>query len=150
MVLKSKKACLLALLLNLIYCSGIGQDLRLWYKQPARQWEECVALGNGRLGMTPDGGVDREEIVLNEISLWSGSAQDANNYDAYKHLPEIRRLLLEGRNDEAQAIMEKNFICAGAGSGSGNGAKVPFGSYEVLGRLAMNFTYGQQGSGPSV
>jgi len=146
MVLKSKRACLLALLFNLICFYGIGQDLRLWYKQPARQWEECVALGNGRLGMTPDGGVDREEIVLNEISLWSGSPQDANNYDAYKYLPEIRQLLLEGRNDEAQAIMEKNFICTGAGSGSGNGAKVPFGSYEVLGRLAMNFTYGREGA----
>src|ERR1700742_3771535 len=88
-------------------------NLKLWYRQPARQWEECVPLGNGRLGMTPDGGVEKEEIVLNEISLWSGSVQDANNYDAYKFLPEIRKLLLEDRNDEAQQIMEKNFICKG-------------------------------------
>jgi alpha-L-fucosidase 2 len=117
------------------------EDLKLWYRQPARQWEECVPLGNGRLGMTPDGGVEKEDIVLNEISLWSGSAQDANNYDAYKFLPEIRKLLLEGKNDGAQQIMEKNFICKGGGSGSGNGATLPFGSYQVLGTLTIRSTY---------
>jgi alpha-L-fucosidase 2 len=119
-------------------------DLKLWYRQPARQWEECVPLGNGRLGMTPDGGVQKEDIVLNEISLWSGSVQDANNYDAYKFLPEIRKLLLEGKNDEAEQIMEKNFICKGGGSGNGNGARLPFGSYQVLGTLTIRSTYSQK------
>ncbi len=47
-------------------------------------------LGNGRLGMMPDGGVENEHVVLNDITLWSGSRQDANNYDAYKYLPQIR------------------------------------------------------------
>ena len=138
-----KRSITLVFLLISVQNVGFSQNtqLKLWYKQPARQWEECVPLGNGRLGMTPDGGVEKEDIVLNEIGLWSGSPQDANNYEAYKYLPEIRKLLLEGKNDEAEQIMEKNFICKGAGSGNGNGAGVPFGSYEVLGKLTLHFTY---------
>ena len=41
------------------------QQLKLWYKEPAKIWEETLPLGNGRLGMTPDGGVAKEKIVLN-------------------------------------------------------------------------------------
>ena len=89
--------------------------LRLWYNKPASQWEETLPLGNGRLGMTPDGGVMKESIVLNDITLWSGAPQDANNYNANKKLPEIQKLLLEGKNDEAQSLIDKDFICTGKG-----------------------------------
>src|ERR1700733_2553540 len=83
---------------------GIAQTvpLKLWYDKPASQWEETLPLGNGRLGMMPDGGISKESIVLNDITLWSGAPQDANNYNAYKSLPEIRKLISEGKNDEAQ------------------------------------------------
>src|ERR1700749_2252580 len=84
---------------------GQNRPLRLWYDQPAGHWEETLPLGNGRLGMMPDGGVTKEKIVLNDITLWSGASQDANNYEAYKKLPAIRLLLLQGRNDEAQALI---------------------------------------------
>lgn len=110
--------------------------LRLWYSQPADQWEATLPLGNGRLGMTPDGGVATENIVLNDITLWSGSEQDANNYDAYKSLPEIRRLLFEGKNDEAQQLVEKNFICRGPGS-AGN----QWGCFQMLGTLKLALSY---------
>ena len=65
---------------------GQKEPLRLWYDKPAAQWEETLPLGNGRLGLTPDGGVTEEKIVLNDITLWTGAPQDANNYDAYKSL----------------------------------------------------------------
>ncbi len=113
-----------------------GKALKLWYDKPASQWEETLPLGNGRLGMMPDGGVGKENIVLNDITLWSGAPQDANNYEAYKSLPEIRELLSEGKNNEAQALIDKNFICKGIGSGG-----VPFGCYQVLGNLALKFNY---------
>ena len=51
-------------------------------------------LGNGRLGMMPDGGVDREHIVLNEISLWSGMEADYGNPDASRSLPAIQQLFI--------------------------------------------------------
>lgn len=118
-----------------------SEPLRLWYDKPAQRWEETLPLGNGRLGMMPDGGVEKETIVLNDITLWSGAPQDANNYDASKHLPEIRTLLLAGKNDEAEALINKNFVCKGEGSGRGSGANVPFGCYQVLGELQFNFKY---------
>jgi len=122
-------------------CFGQEKNLKLWYDKPAQQWEETLPLGNGRLGMMPDGSVTDENIVLNDITLWSGSPQDANNYNAYKSLPQVRQLLLEGKNDEAQAIVNRDFICRGAGSGNGNGAKEPFGSYQVLANLHLQFSY---------
>src|ERR1700744_942892 len=113
------KKCLLIASATLLSLAGQTQPrpLRLWYDRPASQWEATLPLGNGRLGMTPDGGVEKENIVLNDITLWSGSEQDANNYEAYKSLPAIRQLLFEGKNDEAQQLVEKNFICVGPGSG---------------------------------
>jgi alpha-L-fucosidase 2 len=140
---KNTFSFLLALLCTMISSACLGQDrdLNLWYNKPARQWEETLPLGNGRLGMMPDGGVFNEGIVLNDITLWSGSPQDANNYGAYKRLPEVRRLILEGKNDEAQAIINKDFICRGAGSGNGEGANTPFGSYQLLANLHLKFSY---------
>lgn len=120
-----------------------GQDnLRLWYAQPAGKWEETLPLGNGRLGMMPDGGINKEKVILNDITLWSGAAQDANNYQAYKSLPQIRKLIMEGKNDEAQALVNKEFVCTGKGS-----ASVPFGCYQVLGELQIDFNYNGLTSG---
>lgn len=135
------------LIITVIVIAGILQcqaqeNLRLWYKQPAKNWLECVPLGNGRLGAMPDGGIWKENILLNDITLWSGGPQDADRKEAYKYLPEIRRLLFEGKNVEAEALVNKAFICQGAGSGNGNGAKVPYGSYEVLGSLHLQYHYG--------
>ncbi|HTJ14840.1 MAG TPA: glycoside hydrolase family 95 protein [Dinghuibacter sp.] len=108
--------------------------LRLWYTQPAARWEETLPLGNGRLGMTPDGRADRETIVLNDITLWSGAPQDANNYEAHKSLPRIRELLLEGKNDEAQSLVDQSFICTGKGSGG-----TTYGCFQMLGALHLDF-----------
>jgi alpha-L-fucosidase 2 len=116
-----------------------NKPLRLWYNKPAAQWEETLPLGNGRLGMMPDGGVLQESIVLNDITLWSGAPQDANNYKANQKLPEIQKLLLEGKNDEAQALINKDFICTGKGSGA-----EPFGCFQTLGRLGIAFNYDGQ------
>jgi alpha-L-fucosidase 2 len=116
---------------------GMAQTpLRLWYDKPATQWEETLPLGNGHLGMMPDGGIHTEHIVLNDITLWSGAPQDANNKEAYKKLPEIQRLLLAGKNDQAQALIDKDFICTGKGSGA-----EPFGCYQTLGNLDITYHY---------
>jgi alpha-L-fucosidase 2 len=122
-------------------CFAQENPLRLWYDKPAQRWEETLPLGNGRLGMMPDGGVSTEKIVLNDITLWSGSPQDANNYEANKALPQIRALLAEGKNDEAEALVNQAFVCKGEGSGRGSGASVPFGCYQVLGDLQLAFEY---------
>ena len=80
------------------------------FDSPARLWEECLPLGNGRIGMMPDGGIEHENIVLNEISMWSGSKDDGMNPQAKGSLARIRQLLFEGKNAEAQQLMyEHNY-----------------------------------------
>lgn len=108
---------------------------------PAQLWEECFPLGNGHLGMMPDGGIDKETIVLNDITLWSGAPNDDSNPLALESLPEIQRLLKEGKNDEAQNLMYETFVCSGQGSGHGQGAKVPFGCYQTLGNMTIEYHY---------
>ncbi len=91
--------------------------------------------------MMPDGGVEQETIVLNDITLWSGAPSDDSNPKALQSLPEIQRLLKEGKNDEAQNLMYETFVCGGEGSGHGQGAKVPFGCYQTLGNMIIDYHY---------
>ncbi|WP_042162920.1 glycosyl hydrolase family 95 catalytic domain-containing protein [Paenibacillus gorillae] len=77
---------------------------QLWYKQPAKIWDEALPLGNGKLGAMVFGDVYNERIALNEDSVWYGGPTDRNNPDALPNLPEIRRLLAEGRLNEAQEL----------------------------------------------
>ncbi|MCH5377038.1 MAG: glycoside hydrolase family 95 protein, partial [Planctomycetes bacterium] len=108
----------------------------LWYARPAASWQrEALPIGNGRLGAMIFGGVGHERIALNEESVWSGSRTENNRDDASENLPEIRRLLLAGKNAEAEALVNQSFTCKGAGSGRGGGARVPFGCYQALGDL---------------
>ena len=113
----------------------------LTHTAPAQIWEECFPLGNGHLGMMPDGGIEKETIVLNDITLWSGAPSDDSNPKALESLPEIQHLLKEGKNDEAQNLMYETFVCGGAGSGHGQGAKVPFGCYQTLGQMTIEYQY---------
>ncbi|MBR5082437.1 MAG: glycoside hydrolase family 95 protein, partial [Bacteroidales bacterium] len=113
----------------------------LTHTTPAQLWEERFPLGNGHLGMMPDGGVEEETITLNDITLWSGAPSDDSNPLALQSLPEIQRLLKEGKNDAAQNLMYETFVCGGQGSGHGQGATVPFGCYQTLGDMTITYRY---------
>lgn len=106
----------------------------IWFDAPATNFIVSCPLGNGRLGAMMFGGIDEERVVLNESSVWSGSRQDADRPDAAQALPEIRRLLLEGKNAEAQDLVNKRFTCKGPGSAGGQ-----YGCYQVLGNLHLSF-----------
>lgn len=108
-----------------------------YFEKPADIWVESVPLGNGRIGMMPWGGIDKEKIVLNEISLWSGNIQDADNPEAYQHLAEIRRLLFEKKNKQAQELMYRTFTCKGPGSQDPHG----YGSFQNFANLFVDFIY---------
>src|ERR1022692_1428231 len=69
--------------------------LLLWFRKPAEKWTDALPIGNGRLGAMVFGGVKEERLQLNEDTLWSGAPRQWNNPDALKHLPEVRRLVLE-------------------------------------------------------
>jgi alpha-L-fucosidase 2 len=103
------------------------EPLALWYRQPARQWTEAIPIGNGRLGGMVWGRVQDERIDLNEDTLWSGEPTDNLNTNGLAALPEIRGLLLTGRNAEAQALVEQK-MCGQYGA-----------SYMPLGQLRLEF-----------
>lgn len=80
------------------------KNIKLWYKSPARRWEEALPLGNGRMGAMVFGQIQREILQLNEDSIWYGGPVDRNNPDALAHLPKIRQLLFEGKVNAAEKL----------------------------------------------
>lgn len=131
----------LTYLFSVTLLTSQAQNLNLWYEAPATRWEEALPLGNGLIGMMPNGNVGDESIILNEISMWSGSAEDANNYEAYKSVKEIQQLLKDGKNDLAEKLVNKNFVSTGLGSAFGVGANAPYGAYQNFGYLNILFEH---------
>ena len=107
-----------------------NSPLTLWYDKPAERWEECLPLGNGRLGMMPSGGVMSDYIGLNEGTMWSGGVQFTDNDEALISLSKIRELLLNGDNRAAEELMYRSFTCSGGGS-----ASPEYGCYQILANL---------------
>ena len=124
---------------------GAKPRMAFHFNEPASAPEAFIPLGNGRIGLAMDGGIDQETLVMNEISMWSGSPQDAENPEALRALFGVRELIAEGRPDEAQKLMNEAFVCRGAGANGGRAAEKPFGSYQLLGRLRLGYDYGQDG-----
>lgn len=77
----------------------------LWYRQPAKVWEEALPLGNGRIGAMVFGNLEGERIQVNEESVWYGGKKDRINPDALTYLPEVRKLVREGKIRAAQDLM---------------------------------------------
>jgi len=69
-------------------------ERKIWYNQPAQYFEEALPQGNGHIGAMVFGGVEKERIMLNEATLWSGGPFDPYmNPEAYRNLPAIREAL---------------------------------------------------------
>jgi alpha-L-fucosidase 2 len=83
---------------------------RLWYRQPAARWEEALPLGNGRLGCMVFGRVAQERLQLNEDTLWAGAPYKPDSPEALEALPELRRLIAEGRYEQAAELASARFM----------------------------------------
>ncbi|MDR2643011.1 MAG: glycoside hydrolase N-terminal domain-containing protein, partial [Planctomycetaceae bacterium] len=82
----------------------------IWCSKPAKNWFEFMPIGNGRLGATIGGNIFEEKIHLNEDTIWSGEPRNLQRPDNDKVLPEIRKLLVEGKNAEAQTKINKTML----------------------------------------
>jgi alpha-L-fucosidase 2 len=102
----------------------------LWYRAPAGTWNEALPVGNGRLGAMVFGGVADERLQLNEDTVWAGEKRDRVNPDGPKAVPEVRRLLFEGKVAEAEALADKAIIALPR--------RMP--PYQPLGDLVMTVT----------
>ena len=130
--------------------TGEQSGMILWYRQPASGWDkgedawtptvkykqsvgnpwcEALPLGNGRLGAAVFGGISHERIQLNEDTLWGGGPLDRDNPEALRALPEVRRLIFEGKNEEAQHMIISKML------GIPNRTM----SYQTLGDLRLAF-----------
>ncbi|GAB4024605.1 glycoside hydrolase family 95 protein [Spirosoma gilvum] len=86
------------------------QPLMLWYKQPAKQWVEALPIGNGRLGGMVFGGVATDHIQFNEQTLWTGGPREYQREGAARYLPQIRQLLADGNQAEAEKLAQEHFM----------------------------------------
>ncbi|MGB2822233.1 MAG: glycoside hydrolase family 95 protein, partial [Phycisphaerae bacterium] len=76
--------------------------MNLWYQRPARKWVEALPLGNGRLGAMVFGSAPREQLQLNEESLWAGEPFDVYPDNFAEHLKTLQKLVLDGKIGEAR------------------------------------------------
>ena len=113
--------------------AGAAVPATLWYRAPAAGWNEALPVGNGRLGAMVFGGVTEERLQLNEDSVWAGQKLNRINPAAAKAIPEVRRLLGEGKVAEAEALADKAIISIPR--------RMP--PYQTLGDLLLRF----EGSG---
>lgn len=103
-------------------------DNLLWYDAPAESWLQALPLGNSRTGAMVYGGISREEIQLNDETFWSGGPHSNNSDRSLQRLDEVRKLIFEGRESEAERIINEDFIVGPHGM-----------KYLTLGSLFIDF-----------
>lgn len=105
-----------------------GDQERLWYDAPAGRWLEALPLGNGQMAAMIFGGVAEETVQLNESTFWSGSPHDNNSKTSLAYLGQVRQLIYDGREEEAEKLINEQFIPGPHGM-----------RYLSLGSLRMSF-----------
>jgi alpha-L-fucosidase 2 len=88
-----------------------NQQLKLWYNKPSgTTWENALPIGNGKLGAMVYGNVDTETVQLNECTVWSGSPNRNDNDLCFDSLAEIRKLIFDGKQKEAEQIANRVIV----------------------------------------
>ena len=90
--------------------AGADKNRVLRYTAPAKQWVEALPIGNGRLGGMVFGGAGVARIQVNEDSLWTGQPMDYQHEGAAEYLPRIRKLLLDGKQKDAEKLAGQHFM----------------------------------------
>ncbi len=124
-------AALIVLSFSAIGCSAkdaADADNLLWYDAPAESWLQSLPLGNSRMGAMVYGGTQREEIQLNDETFWSGGPHNNNSSRSLERLNEVRQLIFDGKEREAEDIINKDFIVGPHGM-----------KYLTLGSLFIDF-----------
>ena len=92
---------------------------QLWYDKPAATWTQALPLGNGTMGAMVYGTPAVEHLQLNEETLWAGRPNQVLNPEAREYLPQVRKLIFEGRYSEAQQLADEKVMPLGAGKNCG-------------------------------
>lgn len=119
---------IIVLLLAVCWVTTKADDLKMWYRQPAKVWTEALPLGNSHLGAMVYGGVVNEEIQLNEETLWGGGPHRNDSPKALNVLPQVRELIFAGKEKQAEKLLSENFFTGQQG--------MPF---QTIGSLMLEF-----------
>jgi len=111
------------------YSKNINPTTSLWYTQPADKWENALPVGNGRLGAMVFGRINEERIQFNEETYWSGGPYSTTVKGGYKALPEIQRLIFEGKYIKAHRLFGRHLM----------GYPVEQMKYQSMGDLILKF-----------
>ncbi len=107
------------------------ENLKLWYKRPAANWNEALPIGNGSLGAMVFGGTVEERIQLNEETIWSKDGEYLDRPNAHKYLKQIRTLLFDGKYAEAEKLYNEQVLTPRLPSNTN--------TYQTLGNITLKF-----------
>ncbi len=131
----------LLIFLSLIHLAVYGQvnndaNLVLWYKTPAKNWNEALPVGNGKLGAMIFGGINEEHIQLNEETVWSRNGLIEDRIDGEKYISKIRKMLFDGKITEAEKLTIDKILSPRLPTGTN--------TYQSLGDIKIEFeNYGR-------
>ena len=83
---------------------------KLWYDTPAQIWLEALPIGNSHLGAMLYGGIQTDEIQLNEETFWSGGPHNNNSKTSLNYLDQVRDLIFSGKESQAESIINNQFV----------------------------------------
>jgi alpha-L-fucosidase 2 len=109
----------------------------MWYNTPAKEWEEALPVGNGRLGAMVFGKYGEERIQLNEETYWSGGPYSTVVKGGAEYLPQIQKYIFEGEPIKAHKLFGRKLM----------GYPVEQQKYQSLGDLYLFFENQDQVTG---
>jgi len=109
----------------------------LWYDSPAKEWEEALPVGNGRLGAMVFGLLDQETIQLNEDTYWSGGPYSTVVKGGAETLPQIQKYIFEGQPIRGHKLFGRKLM----------GYPVEQQKYQPLANLVLFFEKQEEVSG---
>ena len=133
--------------LSFIICtvsfSPARAQYRLWYDRPAQTWTQALPVGNGVIGGMVYGTPAVEHIALNEETIWAGQPNNVINPNAKQALPEVRRLIFEGKYKEAQQLADTKVMPRAVDKNMGMPFQ-PFGDLWIAMPGHADYTYMQK------
>ena len=107
-----KRRSIMVLTFLSLFYMGMAQqgENKIWFRQPAVDWNEALPVGNGRFGGMVFGDPRHETIQINEGSLWAGEPKNDNNPLSLKFLDSVRTLLFNNKNEEAADLANRTML----------------------------------------
>ena len=128
------------LVLLISYFTGFAfrfsPDKTLWYITPGNDWtSQSLHIGNGYMGASFYGGVEKEQFDIAEKTFWTGGPNVTPDYNygiidgGKDHIGEIRNAIVNNRIAESDSLVRKYM------KGNYNG----FGYFSKVGNLIIEF-----------